>query len=81
MLGMGQISADQLYDPYGQVIDENGTWVGSFGYAGEQTDESGLDYNRARYMNPMMGGFLSLDPFEGVIDIPRTFAQGDDKGS
>lgn len=68
----GAIVADQWYDPYGQVIDDNGTWVGSFGYAGEQTDESGLGYNRARYYNPAMGAFASLDPFEGVMHEPMS---------
>ena len=69
---MGDISADQTYDPYGQVIDDNGTWIGSFGYAGEQTDESGLGYNRARYYHPQMGAFASLDPFEGVASVPMS---------
>jgi|GEM_PF-5737847 len=68
----GAIVSDQWYDPYGQVIDDNGTWVGSFGYAGEQTDESGLGYNRARYYNPAMGAFASLDPFEGYEDVPMS---------
>ncbi len=68
----GAVVADQWYDPYGQVIDDNGTWVGSFGYAGEQTDESGLGYNRARYYNPSMGAFASLDPFEGYEERPMS---------
>jgi RHS repeat-associated protein len=68
----GAVVADQWYDPYGQVIDDNGTWVGSFGYAGEQTDESGLGYNRARYYNPAMGAFASLDPFEGIHNRPMS---------
>jgi len=68
----GAVVSDQWYDPYGQVIDDNGTWVGSFGYAGEQTDESGLGYNRARYYNPAMGAFASLDPFEGIEEYPMS---------
>jgi len=66
------IVADRVYDPYGQMIDDNGTWLGSFGYAGEQTDESGLGYNRARYYNPAMGAFASLDPFEGIPSVPMS---------
>lgn len=37
------------------------------GRPGEPTDGSDLVYLRARYLNPEMGVFPSLDPFEGVI--------------
>jgi RHS repeat-associated protein len=37
-----------------------------FGFTGEQTDSTNdLVYLRARYMNPRLGIFGSLDPFEG----------------
>ena len=41
-----------------------------FGFTGEQTDPlNDLVYLRARYMNPKLGVFGSLDPFEGQNKI------------
>jgi len=68
----GAIQAAQQYAPYGQPYGAVGTWVGTFGYAGEQIDGTGLSYNRARYYNPALGAFASLDPFEGVEDEPMS---------
>ena len=62
----------QQYDPYGQPFGEAGTWMGTFGYGGEQIDSTGLSYNRARYYNPALGAFASLDPFEGIEDEPMS---------
>jgi RHS repeat-associated protein len=49
-----------------------GTFVGDFGFAGEQMDDSGLSYNRARYYNPSLGAFTALDPFEGLEERPMS---------
>ncbi len=35
-------------------------------------DETGVQYHRARYLNPALGTFLSLDPFEGVAAHPAS---------
>ncbi len=36
-----------------------------FGYTGRERDkETGLQYNRARYYDPMTGGFIGQDPLE-----------------
>jgi len=41
-----------------------------FGFTGEQTDPlNDLVYLRARYMNPKLGIFGSLDPLEGQNQI------------
>jgi len=66
------VVASQMYDPYGQPFDIMGTFVGDFGYAGEQIDSNGLSYNRARTYNPSLGAFTSLDPFEGVNSVPMS---------
>ena len=47
-------------------------FVGSFGYTGEQADETGQSYLRARYYNPNLGAFSALDPFEGMQDRPMS---------
>ena len=49
------------YTPVG-VPDANITGPA---FTGEQRDYTGVQYQRARYYNPAMGGWLSLDPFEG----------------
>ena len=69
---LGAIQAVQQYDPYGQPFGKAGTWIGTFGYAGEQIDSTGLSYNRARYYNPALGAFASLDPYEGIEDEPMS---------
>ena len=44
-----------------------------FGFTGEQTDSANdLVYLRARVMNPKLGVFGSLDPFEGEMSAPLT---------
>jgi len=44
-----------------------------FGFTGEQTDSANdLVYLRARVMNPKLGIFGSLDPFEGDESEPLT---------
>jgi len=35
------VIAAQVYDPYGLPFDGSGTFVGDFGYAGEQIDSNG----------------------------------------
>ncbi|MEO0597041.1 MAG: RHS repeat-associated core domain-containing protein, partial [Chloroflexota bacterium] len=66
------VDATQHHSPYGQPFDLVGTWTGSFGYAGEQIDPTGLSYNRARYYDPNMGMFTALDPFEGMMADPMS---------
>jgi RHS repeat-associated protein len=59
----------QSYDPYGNPESHYGA---GFGFTGEQTDENGQLYLRARYYNPALGVFPSLDPFEGLFDQPMS---------
>ncbi len=55
------------YAPYGQPWGEQGTEQTSFGFTGEPTDDNGLVHLRARYYNPALGVFPSLDPLEGML--------------
>src|SRR5690606_10286601 len=58
------------YDPIGNLI--SGSMAQSpIGFTGEFTKDD-LVYLRARYMNPNLGTFLSLDPFEGVQNRPMS---------
>ena len=44
----------------------------SFGYTGEQTDLTGLQYLRARYYDPGAGRFLTRDSFAGYAVLPQS---------
>jgi len=57
----GGAAAISHYDPYGNLISA-GAMGSSFGFAGEHSDPSGLQYLRARYYDPMTGSFISRDP-------------------
>gem|GEM_PF-3470563 len=41
----------------------------TLGFTGEQTDDSGLVYLRARYMNPATGSFITTDPVQGAVGM------------
>jgi RHS repeat-associated protein len=59
----GRVVATYAYDPYGNVVGAPPAVVNPFQYAGQYTDaESGLEYLRARYYDPVTGQFLSRDP-------------------
>jgi YD repeat-containing protein len=53
--------------PYLTPFDEQGAFELPFVGTGEIRDEIGLQYHRKRYLNPALGVFLSLDPFEGTM--------------
>lgn len=58
----GNVSAAQLYDPYGNSRYQSGTLPGSYGYTGQHTDDvTGLDYYNARYYDPLASQFVSAD--------------------
>ncbi|MEP6987667.1 MAG: RHS repeat-associated core domain-containing protein, partial [Chloroflexota bacterium] len=52
------------YGVYGDVFGTTGTSQTQYGYTGEPTDGNGLVYDRARYLSPALGQFVSLDPKE-----------------
>jgi RHS repeat-associated protein len=66
------VQESRLYGPYGEPFGATGTSQTSYGFTGESTDANGLLYLRARYYNPTIGTFLSLDPFEGMQDRPMS---------
>jgi RHS repeat-associated protein len=66
------VQESRLYGPYGEPFGSTGTSQTSYGFTGEPTDANGLLYLRARYYNPTIGTFMSLDPFEGMQDRPMS---------
>ncbi len=63
------VDSVQSYNPYGVPDGNYGT---GFGFTGEQTDSNGQVYLRARYYDPSIGVFNSLDPFEGLSSRPMS---------
>jgi RHS repeat-associated protein len=52
------------YGVYGDLFGTTGSSQTIYGYTGEPTDGNGLVFDRARYMSPALGQFVSLDPME-----------------
>jgi RHS repeat-associated protein len=52
----------QTFDPYGNGFSKSGSAMTRLGYSGEQTDQNGFVFLRARYYNPASGRFLNIDP-------------------
>jgi len=58
----GQLTAAQLYGPYGTVRYSSGTMPTDIGFTGQRGDSAtGLDYYNARYYDPVVGLFISAD--------------------
>ena len=61
----GTVVNGYTYDVYGKKTSSTGSQANEFDFAGQQTDATGLQYLRARYMDPETGTFLSRDPMSG----------------
>ena len=61
------VQATQQYAPYGDPFGAEGAFGMDYGFTSEPTDDNDLVYLRARYLDPGLGVFASLDPVEGVI--------------
>jgi RHS repeat-associated protein len=60
----GVVVNKRTFDSFGRVLSETNPSVQfRYGYTGRERDlESGLDYYRARYYDPNVGRFISVDP-------------------
>ncbi|MGH9252632.1 MAG: RHS repeat-associated core domain-containing protein, partial [Acidimicrobiales bacterium] len=61
----GTVQKSYTYDVYGKPT-ATGSLPNEFDFAGQQTDPTGLQYLRARYMDPETGVFLSREPLAVV---------------
>lgn len=66
----GMVGDPWAFDPFGNPIGSSGSSV--YGFAGEWTDGSGLQYLRVRYYSPEQGRFITRDPFPGYMKQPST---------
>jgi len=51
-----------IYDAWGALRSQTGTIANPFTYTSREIGEAGLMYYRARYYNPSVGRFTSVDP-------------------
>jgi RHS repeat-associated protein len=60
----GNVVDKRTFDSFGRVLSETNPLVSfRYGYTGRERDlESGLSYYRARYYDPNVGRFISVDP-------------------
>ena len=70
--GSGNVVQTYQYDEYGNVVSSSGSITQSFQYVGEQRDETGLVYLRARMYDPVGGRFLGRDPVPGRMTSPSS---------
>lgn len=69
----GAVTDTYRYDAFGRRLASSGTTSNVYLFAGERRDQAtGLDYLRARSMDPSTGRFLSRDPFTGDVEFPLT---------
>ncbi len=69
----GQIVANHRYDPFGNTISQSGVGTSNYGFTGEWTDATGLEYLRARYYAPTQGRFTTRDVWEGDPNAPMSY--------
>lgn len=69
----GIVESVITYDPYGNLLKQVGDTGTTYGFTGEQQDNStGLLYLRARYYNPALRSFMGQDPWSGNGGRPQS---------
>nr|MCR5527927.1 hypothetical protein [Saccharofermentans sp.] len=68
----GSITDTYVFDAFGNETSRTGESENSYGFQGEEQDETGLYYLRARYMDPSTGTFTSMDTYAGKLSDPMS---------
>ncbi len=67
----GAVTDSYEYTAFGELLVHSGSDLQPYRFAGEPYDpNSGFYYNRARWLDPSQGRFVSMDPFSGVDSDP-----------
>jgi len=70
----GNITDTYAYDAYGTIIASTGSTTNNYLYCGQQWDpDFGFYYDRARYLNPNIGRFWTMDKYDGRTKEPISF--------
>jgi len=69
----GDVVEYYTYEPFGEVIDDDGTFENAFRFTGQYFDAEIEEYYlRARQYNPGIARFTSRDPVRGKFRKPMT---------
>ena len=69
----GDVVKYYTYEPFGEVIEDDGTFENAFRFTGQYFDPEIEEYYlRARQYNPYLGRFTSRDPVRGKFREPLT---------
>ena len=68
----GAVTDTLIFDAFGNETAKTGSTDNSYGFQGEEKDETGLYYLRARYMDPATGTFTSMDTYGGSLTDPMS---------
>jgi len=67
----GAVVANYTYSPFGQMLEEGGSFNNSFLFTGQWFDsEFSQYYLRARQYDPVLGRFTARDPVSGKFEQP-----------
>jgi RHS repeat-associated protein len=71
--GSGSLTDHYTFDPYGNLAYYGGETPNLYLYTGEQIDpDLGMYYLRARYYQPAIGRFWTMDSYEGETEEPAS---------
>jgi len=69
----GAVTDSFEYTAFGELLNHVGPDAQPYQFAGEPFEpNAGFYYNRARWLDPSAGRFVSVDPFDGVARQPRS---------
>ncbi len=68
----GAVTDTLIFDAFGNATTKTGSSDNPYGFQGEEQDETGLYYLRARYMDPATGSFTTMDTYGGSLSDPMS---------
>jgi RHS repeat-associated protein len=67
----GFVTDAYRFSAFGELREHTGADPNTYRFAGEPVDpNTGFSFNRARWLNPQAGQFVSMDPYAGTLADP-----------